>query len=154
MSSSLLQISWRSRSRAVTPCLHDTSLARGGGHAGLPIISPRNGEVHPPPKMLVRQGIRFPLAVCPAPISRWMLSRFSAASNGSWCNPLPNNRYFACCIKGTRRPLDVLRLITPGPASLTRHTVLLCLIGLPRRTRSIWLCIAVASRGVAFSGTL
>lgn len=35
-------------------------------------------------------------------ISRWMLSRLSATSNDSWCNPLPNNCYFACRSEGTR----------------------------------------------------
>lgn len=153
MNFSPLQISWRSRVRAIAPCLHDGALARSWGHARLPIIGPRDGEMRPPPKMLVHQGMRLAPAACPDPISRWMLSRFSATSNGSWCNPLPNNRYFACRSEGTRRLLDALCLKTPGPASLKRHTVPLCLTGLPR-TRSIGLCAAVVSRGVAFSGTL
>lgn len=107
-----------------------------------------------PQNMLVRQGTRLALAACPDPASRWMLSRLSATSHGSWCNPLPNNRRFACHSEGTRCPLDALCFTGSGPASLKRHTGLLCLIGLPRRTRSIGLCAAVASRGVAFSRTL
>lgn len=121
---------------------------------GVPSSDHGTGGCVLPQNMLVRQGMRLALAACPDPASRWMLSRPSATSNGSWCNPLPNNRRFACYSKGTRCPLDALCLTIPGPASLKRHTGLLCLIGLPRRTRSIGLCAAVASRGVAFSRTL
>lgn len=121
---------------------------------GVPSSDHGTGGCVLPQNMLVRQGMRLALAACPDPASRWMLSRPSATSNGSWCNPLPNNRRFACYSKGTRCPLDALCLTVPGPASLKRHTGLLCLIGLPRRTRSIRLCAAVASRGVAFSRTL
>jgi len=109
--------------------------------------------MRPPPEMLVRQGMHLAPAARPNPISRWMLSRFSATSNGSWCNPLPSNRYFACRSEGTRRPPGALCLTTPGPASLKRRAAMLRWIGLPRRTRSVGLCAAVPSRGVAFSGT-
>lgn len=113
------------------------------------------------PKMFVHQGVCLVPAMCPDPISCWMLSRLSATSNGSWCNPFPNNCYFSGHIEGTRRPLDALCLTMPGPdldqpgpASLKRHRALLCLIGLLRRTRSIRLCTAVSSHGAAFFGTL
>lgn len=82
---SLLQISQRSCSRLTAPYLHGQRLGSGWalGHQTV-----KQGDLSSFKDHGASKGMCLALSVCPHPVPRWMLSRFYAASEGSWCSLL------------------------------------------------------------------